>query len=100
MQVNLWMLILLLGLLKLLIMALLLWMPFRSDSAMDVPQTSDFPDEDGGSRTLPAGPLNPHPHTPLRGPSLRRGPHGSPAPASPERVRRHPARVAQRLRLR
>jgi len=61
------------------------------DEAMRDPEASDSSEEDGGSRALPAGPLDPHPRTP-RTPKPRRGPHGSPSPSSPPRVRtRRPA---------
>ena len=83
----LWMWIMLLvTLIKIPIAVLLLWMPFRADAAMHVPQTPDPPDEDGGSKTLPGGSPHPHPHKPLpRWP--RRGPHGSPGPPAPRRAR-------------
>jgi hypothetical protein len=83
----LWMWIVLLAtLIKLPIAALLLWMPFRADVAMHVPQTPDPPDEDGGSKTLPGGSPRPHPRKPFpRWP--RRGPHDSPGPPAPRRVR-------------
>jgi hypothetical protein len=93
------MLIVLLGLIKLPIAALMLWMPFRNDEAMRATEPPDQSDDDGGSRALPAGPLDPHPHAPVpRGPfprSPRRGPHGSPPPPSPRRVRT----AARRKRL-
>jgi hypothetical protein len=86
---SLWLVIALLGLLKLPLAGLMLWLPFRHDEALsdvasDAPDASD---EDGGSRTLPAGARDPHPRLPLpRRP--RRGPHGgAPAPPSPPRVR-------------
>jgi hypothetical protein len=86
------------GLIKLPIAALMLWIPFRYDEAMRSPaETSDSSEEDGGSRVLPAGPLDPHPRDPLpRKP--RRGPHGTPEPPAPARVRtpvrgRRPARA-------
>jgi len=85
----LWVWILMLAaLIKLPIAGLLLWIPFRRDEAMNSTDAStDSSEEDGGSKALPGGPLNPHPRTPLpRWP--RRGPHGSPAPPPPARVRR------------
>jgi hypothetical protein len=105
---SLWMVIVLLGLLKLPIAALMLWIPFRDDQAMhmagstgeeDAPESSE---DDGGSIALPASPLDPHPQSPRPHPR-RRGPHGSDAPPpSPPRVRRPTTAVAepQRLRLR
>ena len=85
------------GLIKLPIAALMLWIPFRYDESMRAPDVSDSSEEDGGSRALPGGPLDPHPRDPLpRKP--RRGPHGSPSPSPPARVRtklggRRPTRI-------
>jgi hypothetical protein len=75
------------ALIKLPIAALLLWIPFRRDDAMmSTDPSTDSSEEDGGSKALPGGPLDPHPRTPLpRRP--RRGPHGSPSPPAPARVR-------------
>jgi hypothetical protein len=86
---SLWMLFVLLALIKLPLIGLMLWMPFRNDEAAIVPNladVSDSTDEDGGSHTLPGGPLDPHPRMPLPR-SPRRGPHGSPALAPPARIR-------------
>ncbi|MHB8242881.1 MAG: hypothetical protein ACYDHN_12940 [Solirubrobacteraceae bacterium] len=77
--------VMLAALIKLPIAALMLWIPFRNDEAMSDPDPSDSSEEDGGSRALPGGPLDPHPRSP-RPPKPRRGPHGSPPP-SPARVR-------------
>jgi hypothetical protein len=85
---HLWIWILLVSTLviKLPIVALMLWIPFRNDEAMSAPDTPGSSEEDGGSKALPGGPLNPHPRPPLpRWP--RRGPHGSPSSAAPRRVR-------------
>jgi len=89
---SLWMVILLLiGLIKLPIAGLLLWMPFRNDEATRAPEASDSSDEDGGSKALPGGPLDPRPRRPCPDRSLprspRRGPHGSPSPPPPRRIR-------------
>lgn len=90
--------VLLAGLIKLPIAGLMLWIPFRYDESMVAPEAPDSSDEDGGSKALPGGPRDPHPRSPLpRNP--RRGPHGSPSPGSPSRVRsvlraRRPTRVA------
>jgi hypothetical protein len=97
----LWMLILLLGLIKLPIAALMLWLPFRNDPAINVGEPPDRSDDDGGSRTLPAGPLDPRPRRPLPTgpfPRPRRGPHASPPPPSPRRVR-IAARASRRVRV-
>jgi len=82
-----WMLIVLLAaLIKLPIAAMMLWIPFRNDEAMRIPDGPEPPDDDGGSKALPGGPSDPHPRMPLpRFP--RRGPHGTPAPPAPRRVR-------------
>ncbi len=100
----LWMLILLLmGLIKLPIAALMLWLPFRNDEAMRTAELPGPSDEGGGSPSLPAGPLDPHPRSPRpHGPSPRRprrGPHGAPAPPSPRRVRIAAARDTRRVRV-
>jgi hypothetical protein len=74
------------GLLKIPLAALMLWVPFRYDESLRAAENPDASDEDGGSKALPGGPLDPHPRMPR--PRLpRRGPHGSPAPPSPRRVR-------------
>ena len=74
------------ALVKLPIAGLMLWIPFRNDEAMNSGDASDSSEEDGGSKALPGGPLDPHPRAPMpRRP--RRGPHGSPSPPSPPRVR-------------
>ena len=86
------------GLVKIPLAALMLWVPFRYDDSLGVPDIPDSSEEDGGSKALPGGPLDPHPRMPFpRRP--RRGPHGSPSPPSPPRVRtkahgRRPARVS------
>jgi hypothetical protein len=85
------------GLIKLPIAALMLWIPFRYDEATQAQDVPDSNEEDGGSKVLPAGPLNPHPRSPLPR-SPRRGPHGSPSPSAPSRIRR-PLRVAGPVRV-
>jgi hypothetical protein len=78
--------VLLAGLIKLPIAALLLWIPFRYDESMRAPEPQDSSEEDGGSKALPGGPLDPHPRAPLpRRP--RRGPHGGCPPQAPPRIR-------------
>jgi hypothetical protein len=83
---SLWMLFVLLGLIKIPLAGLMMWMPFRNDEAMHAPEVTGFASEDGGSHTLPAGPCDPHPRRPLPR-SPRRDPHGSPALPAPARVR-------------
>ena len=79
--------LLLAGLIKLPIAALMLWIPFRYDESQVFQQNpADSGEDEGGSKALPGGPTNPHPRSPLpRHP--RRGPHGSPSPSSPARMR-------------
>jgi len=91
--------VLLAAVIKLPIAGLLLWLPYRYDDAAYAPELPDSSsEEDGGSKALPGGPLDPHPRPPLpRHP--RRGPHGSPSPPSPPRLRR-PVRARQALRSR
>jgi hypothetical protein len=97
----LWTLIVLLGLIKLPIAGLMLWMPFRNDPATSNNEPPGQSEDDGGSRALPAGPLDPRPRRPLpTGPRRpRRGPHGSPPPPSPRRVRISAARSPRRVRV-
>jgi len=94
----LWVLILLfVTVIKLPIAGLMLWIPFREDEPAPAPDAPDSSEEDGGSRALPASPLDPHPRAPFpRRP--RRGPHGAPAPHAPVRVRT-PARSTHRIRV-
>jgi hypothetical protein len=81
-----WILLLTTLVIKLPIVALMLWIPFRDDQATHGPDTPGSSEEDGGSKALPGGPLDPHPRTPLPR-SPRRGPHGSPPCPAPKRVR-------------
>jgi hypothetical protein len=91
---SLWVVIVLLGLVKLPVAALMLWIPFRDDQAVGVGSAADAHDDgesedDGGSMALGASPRDPHPRSPRPRPR-RRGPHGSntmPSP-SPLRIRR------------
>ena len=85
------MVIALLGLAKLPVAALMLWIPFRNDQAMNVPAdagaTGASDDDDGGSVALEGSTPDPHPRSPRPRPR-RRGPHGSNTPpSSPRRVR-------------
>jgi hypothetical protein len=106
MTMSLWMVIVLLGLLKLPVAALMLWIPFRNDQAMSVvdadgandAEESDASEDDGGSVALGASPLDPHPRSPRPRPR-RRGPHhGSDAPPSPPRIRRPAVAASVRAR--
>jgi hypothetical protein len=97
---SLWLLFALLGLIKLVVASLMLWLPFRSDSAVVALADDDRsePDDEGGTKALPGSPNEPHPKLPLPH-RPRRGPHGSPSPPSPARVRTHPRRVLARARV-
>src|ERR1700744_1941325 len=89
---SVWVLLLLLGVLKIPIAALLMWMPFRSDPAAvpgevdadDGDAPSDEGDGGGGSKKPQSPPRGPHPRSPRRH-TRRRGSHGT--PASPRRAR-------------
>jgi hypothetical protein len=99
----LWMLIALLALIKLPIAALMLWIPFRNDAAMNASGPPGQSDDDGGTRATPAGPLDPRPRRPLpSGPrprSPRRGPHGGLRASPPRRVRTPARRRRERVRI-
>jgi hypothetical protein len=100
---SLWLLIVLFGLIKLPIAAMMLVLPFRNDPAMSAQDPAGSSDEDGGSRTLPYEPHGPRPRWPVsprpRGPhhgnrraqpashGRSRGAHGAPAAPAPRRVR-------------
>jgi hypothetical protein len=95
----LWLLLGLMVLIKLVIAFLMLWLPYRSDSAMDVLGDQSSPDsgeDEGGSKTLSGSPAGPHPRLPLLPHRPRRGPHGSPSAPSPSRIRTRPRRVVAR----
>lgn len=90
---SLWLLLMLMGLIKLVAASLMLWLTLRSDvamSALEDEERSDA-DEDGGSKTPQAPPREPHPKLPFPH-RPRRGPHGSPLPSSPARARPGPIR--------
>jgi hypothetical protein len=98
---SLWVWVLLLAtLIKLPLAGLMLWIPYRYDESMRSPEeATDSPEEDGGTKALPGGPLNPHPRQPRPRKPRRGGPHGSPALPAPPRVRTRatsklPARVS------
>lgn len=97
---SLWLLLALMGLFKLAVASLMLWIPFRTDSAMVSVAEEDGSDgeDEGGTKTLPGSPRAPHPRLPLS-PRPRRGPHGSPALPSPPRVRGSLPRVPARTRV-
>jgi hypothetical protein len=92
----LWLVFALMALVKLVMATTMLWVTLRSDAAMSTIEDDPRSDsDDGGSKTLPASPIEPHPRLPLPN-RPRRGPHGSPSPPSPARVRTHNRRVIAR----
>jgi hypothetical protein len=93
---SLWLLFALMGLVKLVVASLMLWIPFRSDSAMMALEDEGHsgPEDEGGTKA-PGSPREPHPRLPLPH-HPRRGPHGSSSPPSPARVRRRARRVVAR----
>jgi hypothetical protein len=99
---SLWLLLALVALVKLVMASLMVWIPMRSDSAMDVfedqgvsESESDAGEDEGGSKVLSGSPAEPHPRLP-RPHRPRRGPHGSPSIPSPSRVRKPQRRVVAR----
>lgn len=95
-----WLLLALVALVKLVVASLMVWIPMRSDATMNVLEDhggseSDTGEDEGGSKTLPGYPAEPHPRLP-RPHRPRRGPHGSPGVPSPARVRKPSRRVVAR----
>ncbi len=93
-----WLVLLAIGLIKIPVAALMLWIPFRSDAALESLPSAESTsadssgEDDGGSKTLPGtGRVGPHrPRAPLGGRGPRRGPHDCTAggrAAPPARVR-------------
>lgn len=93
---SVWLIIVLFAAVKVPLAALMLWLPFREDSALiDDDQESSDGGDDGGIKDSVDPPRGPHPRSPRRWPR-RRGPHGS--PSSPSRVRwRHRIRRQPRV---
>jgi hypothetical protein len=84
---SLWIVIGVLGFGKVVMASIMLWVTLRSDSAKIVEEDArPESDEDGGSKVLQGTTEDPHPRrpTPHR---PRRGPHGSPSPHAPGRIR-------------
>lgn len=96
----LWLIFLLMGLIKVPIAALMLWIPLRSDDAMSAYEGDGAPgaddDSGGGGSVRNAGPRDPHPRLP-RSDKRRRGDHDSPAPIAPSRVRHAHVHVSPAL---
>jgi hypothetical protein len=108
---SLTLILVLFGLIKLPIAAMMLVLPFRNDAAVETQPSSSSADDDGGARVPPHGgegpsprrptsglPTGPHGATAIRAPR-RRGEHSVPPPASPGRARppqRRPALPAHR----
>jgi hypothetical protein len=104
---SLWMLLLLFTAIKIPLLGMMLWMPFRNDRNEGLPSDTDSSEQDGGSKTIPTDPRDPHPRRPLRGPRPRRGPDGCASAPFSSFARRPSAAPpvaracdAQRLRLR
>ncbi|MGA7705123.1 MAG: hypothetical protein WB998_09540, partial [Solirubrobacteraceae bacterium] len=63
---SLWVLLAAMGLFKLVVATLMLWVPFHADSAMVSLAEDDGGGEDeGGTKTVPGSPREPHPRRPL-----------------------------------
>jgi hypothetical protein len=95
-----WLLALMLfGLIKIVIATLMLWLPYRAEATVSAVQDDERSDsgsdDEGGSKVLTGAPFDPHPRLPLPH-RPRRGPHGSPSPPSPSRVRTTARRVVAR----
>jgi hypothetical protein len=85
----LWIVIGVLGFGKVVMASVMLWVTLRTDSAKIVDEDigSDS-GEDGGSKVLANPAEDPHPRRPTPSPHRpRRGPHGSPSPHTPARIR-------------
>lgn len=80
---------------------MMLWLPFRTDSAViatdDPPRSDSNDDEDGGTKVSCDERTDPHPRRP-RPRRPRRGPHGSPSPGAPRRVRTESTQLRARAR--
>lgn len=101
MAMSLWLLLAVMGLFKLVVASLMLWIPFREDRAMVSLAEEDGSEgeDEGGTKTLGGPPRAPHPKLPVSPRPRRRGPHGSPGAPSPARVRRRASRVHARARV-
>jgi hypothetical protein len=85
---SLWIVIGVLGFGKVVMASVMLWVTLRTDSAKIVEEDgrSDSGD-DGGSKVRQGSPTeDPHPRRPMPY-RPRRGPHGSPSPDVPRRIR-------------
>lgn len=89
-----WTLILLFALIKIPLLAFMLWLPFHGDDNAYESGPADASEEDGGIKTSGGGCGDNNPRRPGRhGPRPRRGPHGGAPAPSPERVRSPLVRV-------
>ena len=89
--------LLLAGLIKLPIAALMLWIPFRYDESPDVSDASDSSEEDGGSKALPGRPAEPPPAQPAAAPPAPRTAR-LPSPSSRRRASASRCALAGRAR--
>jgi hypothetical protein len=95
---SLWLVIGLLGFTKVVMASVMLWVTLRTDSAkitVEEEGRSDSDDE-GGSKVLPGASEDPHPRRPSPH-RPRRGPHGSPSPHTPARIRLGATRAVAHL---
>jgi hypothetical protein len=85
----LWIVIGLLGFGKVVMASVMLWVTLRNDDAKIVDEeVRPDSEEDGGSKVLADPVRDPHPRRPSPSPHKpRRGPHGSPSPHTPPRIR-------------
>jgi hypothetical protein len=86
---SLWLVIGVLGFGKVVMASVMLWVTMRNDSAKIVDEDSrSDSDGEGGSKVRAGVREDPHPRRPSPSPRRpRRGPHGSPSPNAPSRVR-------------
>lgn len=90
-----WIVIILLAVIKIPLLAFMLWLPFRDDAAAANQTPDDSSDDDGGTKTRPGGPHDRHPRSPhTNGPYWPRRPgHGGGPLPSPDRIRSPLVRV-------
>lgn len=86
---SLWLVIGVLGFGKVVMALVMLWVTMRNDSAkIEEQDARSDSDGEGGSKVRAVSVEDPHPRRPSPSPHRpRRGPHGSPSPHIPERIR-------------
>ncbi len=96
---SIWIVIGVLGFGKVVMASIMLWVTLRTDSAKIVEEDGHSDSgEDGGSKVLPGTVQDPHPRRPWPH-RPRRGPHGSPSPDAPGRMRVGKTRAISREQL-